>query len=775
KFAWEYLIVDEAHRSKNPKSKLVQVLNKQYITKRRLALTGTPLQNDIQEVWALLNFLMPSIFDNSDSFHNWFAGSEGSEASGEEIWESIGEEEKLLVVDRLHKVLRPFVLRRDKNEVEAQLPKKTEQIVWCEMTSSQKRMYTEIESRGLAHARGSSRKEDESPPEYISVGQNLQMQLRKVCNHPYLFCHDIDLPIDESLIRICGKMMALDGILPKLRATGHRVLIFSQMTKLLNILELYLTFRNFRYLRLDGSTGADDRERRIELFNSPNSNYFAFILSTRAGGLGINLQTADTVIIFDSDWNPQNDEQAQSRAHRLGQKSEVRTFRLITLNSVEEGMLQKAGEKMDQDALVIRHGMFNDRGNREAEAQRRDRLREALHNSGIEVDTIATDDYHLNQILARTPEEFDFYEAVDARRRELGLRSPDLQLDSSVDTETEKLPRDIILPPQLYGYSSSSRNKAWFGTMTDAEKEEKERHINLWKQYYHEAFDSEWNIRVLARQRKRQLESGEKRRSSGHIKASHDPVLSELKKKKHRLNHVVLKIAQDLMQNPAFADFYYAPTGTEYTQVVEKPIGLDDLRDLASRRQYSSLHEVERHLSRIACNARLFNGTNHILAVRARNLAGAAMGAIRMSLAGSNPGKKASSPTATPKAETPSPPETPDDEDERESGEASEDVCNPEDVDELTGCAGGLVATRGGSKSILLWKELTCNEIRTKWKNLETRLLAQRGEHREHPSTPADETPSSTSPDDSVGDESTEEKRAVKQRVTPTTLEDDSE
>ncbi|KYK65292.1 putative SWI2/SNF2 Brahma-like protein, partial [Toxoplasma gondii TgCatPRC2] len=302
KIKWEYLVVDEAHRLKNPNSKLVQTLNTGFHIKRRLALTGTPLQNDIGEVWALLNFLMPSIFNAKLNFEQWLnvplaapPTLFGGASQQDEHLINITEEEKLLIVDRLHKVLRPFLLRREKAEVADELPSKQEEIVWCPLSGVQRYLYKMIEGN--------------------PVGQNRMVQLRKICNHPYLFCYSSYTP-DESLVRCCGKFAMLDVLLPALKMGNHRVLIFSQMTKLLDILEVYLSLRGHTYLRLDGGTSSEERQKRLSLYNQEGSEYFIFILSTKAGGLGVNLQSADTVIIFDSDWNPQNDEQAQSRSEQ---------------------------------------------------------------------------------------------------------------------------------------------------------------------------------------------------------------------------------------------------------------------------------------------------------------------------------------------------------------------------------------------------------------------------------------------------------------------------
>lgn len=147
--------------------------------------------------------------------------------------------------------------------------------------------------------------------------------------------------------------MLLDKLLVRLKETGHRVLIFSQMVRMLDILAEYLSYRHLPFQRLDGSIKGDIRRQALEHFNAEGSQDFCFLLSTRAGGLGINLATADTVIIFDSDWNPQNDLQAQARAHRIGQKNQVNIYRLVTKGSVEEDIVERAKRKMVLDHLVI--------------------------------------------------------------------------------------------------------------------------------------------------------------------------------------------------------------------------------------------------------------------------------------------------------------------------------------------------------------------------------------------------------------------------------------
>jgi ATP-dependent helicase STH1/SNF2 len=336
KTKWKYIIVDEGHRIKNHKSKLSIVLGSQYIATNRLLLTGTPLHNNLPELWSLLNFLLPDIFSSMKDFESWFNAP--FENTGQKA--EMTEEEELLIINRLHQVLRPFLLRRLKSEVMLELPQKTEKVIKCDVSGWQTHLYRRVlEGKGIFsnNVNGSGRSG-------IQMMNNDLMQLRKICNHPHIF-YDVE-DVDESIVAASGKVHMLDRILPKLKKAGHRVLIFSQMTQLMDILEDYFDLREFKYLRLDGSTSVDDRAEQMRLFQEDGSEYFIFLLSTRAGGMGINLQTADTVIIFDSDWNPQMDKQAQDRAHRIGQKTEVRVLRLISAGTVEVAILNQARAKV---------------------------------------------------------------------------------------------------------------------------------------------------------------------------------------------------------------------------------------------------------------------------------------------------------------------------------------------------------------------------------------------------------------------------------------------
>ncbi|KAG1967195.1 transcription activator BRG1 [Pimephales promelas] len=427
KLRWKYMIVDEGHRMKNHHCKLTQVLNTHYLAPRRVLLTGTPLQNKLPELWALLNFLLPTIFKSCSTFEQWFNAPFAM--TGEKV--DLNEEETILIIRRLHKVLRPFLLRRLKKEVEAQLPEKVEYVIKCDMSALQRVLYRHMQAKGVLLTDGSEK--DKKGKGGTKTLMNTIMQLRKICNHPYMFQH-----IEESfsehlgftggivqgldLYRASGKFELLDRILPKLRATNHKVLLFCQMTSLMTIMEDYFAFRNFKYLRLDGTTKAEDRGMLLKNFNDPSFNYFIFLLSTRAGGLGLNLQSADTVIIFDSDWNPHQDLQAQDRAHRIGQQNEVRVLRLCTVNSVEEKILAAAKYKLNVDQKVIQAGMFDQKS---SSHERRAFLQAILeHEEQDEEEDEVPDDETVNQMIARSEEEFDHFMRMDLDRRREEARNP---------------------------------------------------------------------------------------------------------------------------------------------------------------------------------------------------------------------------------------------------------------------------------------------------------------------------------------------------------------
>jgi SNF2 family DNA or RNA helicase len=440
KIEWQYAIVDEGHRMKNAQSKFAVTLGTQYSTQNRILLTGTPLQNSLPELWALLNFLLPTIFASVESFDQWFNrpfaqfGNSGSDESTDQM---LTNEERMLIIHRLHELLRPFMLRRVKSEVLDQLPEKVEKVIRCDLSSWQKELYKQISVKAVADK--SLLGTGLEPPAQTSRGMNnVVMQLRKVCNHPYLFSPE-GYHINENLIRSSGKFELLDRMLPKLKAAGHRVLMFTQMTAVMTMLEDYFAYRGYSSLRLDGSTPAEEREKRMYKFNAPDSPYFIFCLSTRAGGLGLNLATANVVIIFDSDWNPMADLQAQDRAHRIGQRSDVSVFRLITNSPVEEKILSRATEKLNMSELVVEAGKFDKSSVENDNSLERRRMMEILLSdfdattpgaktsepteSEIEAPTDAdddadsqassSDDENLNELLSNNEADFDLYTAMD--------------------------------------------------------------------------------------------------------------------------------------------------------------------------------------------------------------------------------------------------------------------------------------------------------------------------------------------------------------------------
>ncbi len=316
------------------------------------------------------------MFANAEQFDEWF---------NLDIDDA---DEKNKLIMQLHKILRPFMLRRLKADVEKNLPPKHETILFIGMSALQKKLYRDILLRDFDALQGQGASGSRS------ALLNIVMQLRKCAGHPYLFpgVEDRTLPpLGEHLVQNCGKMVLLDKLLKRLKERGHRVLVFTQMTRILDIMEDYMVMRQYQYCRIDGNTNHELREEYIDAYNAPCSEKFVFLLSTRAGGLGINLQSADIVILYDSDWNPQADLQAQDRAHRIGQKREVQVFRFVTEHTIEEKVVERAQQKLKLDAMVVQQGRLKDK-----DKLSRDELLEAVRFGADKVfkskDSSITDD-----------------------------------------------------------------------------------------------------------------------------------------------------------------------------------------------------------------------------------------------------------------------------------------------------------------------------------------------------------------------------------------------
>uniref|UniRef100_A0A8C3ADK0 Chromodomain helicase DNA binding protein 6 n=1 Tax=Cyclopterus lumpus TaxID=8103 RepID=A0A8C3ADK0_CYCLU len=344
KLHWRCVVIDEAHRLKNRNCKLLEGLKLMNL-EHKVLLTGTPLQNSVEELFSLLNFLEPLQFPSESTFLEEFGDLKTDEQ-----------------VKKLQAILKPMMLRRLKDDVEKNLAPKEETIIEVELTNIQKKYYRAILEKNFSFlSRGAHQ---HNMPNLI----NTMMELRKCCNHPYLITgaeekilegfrkyHSPDA-LDfqlQAMIQAAGKLVLIDKLLPKLLSGGHKVLVFSQMVRCLDIMEDYLIQRRYTYERIDGRVRGNMRQAAIDRFCKPDSDRFVFLLCTRAGGLGINLTAADTCIIFDSDWNPQNDLQAQARCHRIGQSKAVKVYRLITRNSYEREMFDKASLKLGLDKAVL--------------------------------------------------------------------------------------------------------------------------------------------------------------------------------------------------------------------------------------------------------------------------------------------------------------------------------------------------------------------------------------------------------------------------------------
>ncbi|KAJ3086274.1 hypothetical protein HK102_013351 [Quaeritorhiza haematococci] len=394
KLRWEVLVCDEGHRLKNDMGKTFAALKHYVNADHRVLMTGTPLQNNMRELFNIMNFL------------------DGDKFSDQKEWEQKYSNLSEDLVVQLHEELKPYFLRRTKRQVLKDLPPKAEVLVPVALTSLQKELYKAVLSKNLSLLKklgvqtASDTGTSDAGANRVSTSlHSILTELRKICGHPYLFgvgpsmgrsfmgagaqnslySHLIqpqNLSTEErhrALVEASGKLQLLRPMLVKLKQRGHRVLLFSQFKLVLDVLEEFLAGENLQYCRLDGDTPAATRQQMIDAYNSPNSDIFIFLLTTRTGGLGINLVTADTIIIYDdmliiwtkfpplsalpsfqntsqqrkADWNPHQDLQAMARAHRIGQEKPVLVYKLFTRNCVEERIIEIGKRKLVLDHLIV--------------------------------------------------------------------------------------------------------------------------------------------------------------------------------------------------------------------------------------------------------------------------------------------------------------------------------------------------------------------------------------------------------------------------------------
>ncbi|XP_043267745.1 lymphocyte-specific helicase-like [Venturia canescens] len=436
KFKWRYIVVDEGQRIKNHKCLLVRSLEC-LKSMNRLLLTGTPLQNNLDELWSLLHFLLPEIFDDLAVFQSWFDAEELQKNDGTE--KVLKQEQEKHVLSTLREILKPFMLRREKSDVCLDIPPKKEMIVYAPLTELQHDLYaavlnhdlqalSKIDEKNLALSEGPAlpkrrcRMRNKYCSEYVDVyatadgnssrstspfdddndenydwyrrtpeidssantiaGEkkldiwrqytninernceffirlrfgNNGLMYKQIVNHPYLLHCPLDASgqpeISENLVKASGKLLVLDAMLKKLKAQGHKVLLFSTMTMILDLIADYLNLRPWQFRMLDGRQAIEVRQENIKAFNE-DPDVFLFLISTRAGGVGLNLAGADTVIIYDSDWNPQCDLQAMARCHRIGQTRPVVVYRLCTKGTIDERIINRAAAKRKLEKIII--------------------------------------------------------------------------------------------------------------------------------------------------------------------------------------------------------------------------------------------------------------------------------------------------------------------------------------------------------------------------------------------------------------------------------------
>ncbi|XP_025031409.1 DNA excision repair protein ERCC-6 isoform X1 [Python bivittatus] len=335
KYNWHYVILDEGHKIRNPNA-AVTLACKQFSTPHRIILSGSPLQNNLKELWSLFDFVFPGKLGTLPVFMEQFSVpiTMGGYSNASPVQVKTAYKCACILRDTIN----PYLLRRMKADVRMSLslPDKNEQVLFCRLTDEQLQLYKKfIDSKEV----------------YQILNREMQifpglLSLRKICNHPDIFSGgpkilkgtpDEDLKEEDQFgfWKHSGKMIVVESLLKIWHKQGHRVLLFTQSRQMLRILEVFLKQRNYSYLKMDGTTTVASRQPLIMRFNE-DASIFVFLLTTRVGGLGINLTGADRVIIYDPDWNPSTDTQARERAWRIGQTRNVTVYRLLTAGTIEE-------------------------------------------------------------------------------------------------------------------------------------------------------------------------------------------------------------------------------------------------------------------------------------------------------------------------------------------------------------------------------------------------------------------------------------------------------
>ncbi|KPV76938.1 uncharacterized protein RHOBADRAFT_51918 [Rhodotorula graminis WP1] len=438
---WDCLVVDEGQRLKSGPESLLYGAIASLRVAQRIILTGTPLNNNIHELFNLLRFINPDEYRDG------------------RVEKLVKEYEELTPerVENIRGMLRPYLLRRTKETIEVVVP--------VTMTVLQRGLYRNILERNAAAIRtivqtsGSSREQATKGKKKTGTFSNILMELRKSLCHPYLVDADMEPLVasardaHRNLTEASAKLVLLARMLPRLKAAGHRVLIFSQFKITLNIIERFLSGLDVDFLRLDGDTPQLDRQRDVDKFNAPGSKYFAYLLSTRAGGVGLNITSADAVIIYDQDFNPQQDLQAISRAHRIGQTKPVRVFKLVVKGTCEEKILVAGSKKRGLEHLIIQRIDAQDESD-DVEGMLQFGAKAVFDDQAAEASAIRYSDADIDELIAKTadPAAKESDSAATFAHAQMWTRQKDgdddpaalpVAVDDAVPTAVEGVQQDL--------------------------------------------------------------------------------------------------------------------------------------------------------------------------------------------------------------------------------------------------------------------------------------------------------------------------------------------